>query len=238
VLFEKSDKLGGLLNDINKLPFKDDMLRYTEWLQRETLSCGADIRLGTEATAATVMAENPDAILVAVGSVPLTPKIEGLTRENVYNVLDVDSGRKQIPSGSKVVVCGGGLSGCESALALAMDGCKVTVVDMIETEDFAKGTHDLTRKALMHLLEKNGVQLIGGNLVRKIDDKGVLVENREWKFTVLEADYIVEAFGQKKNPAYEQFKELIPDVYYIGDCAEVKNILHANFTAYDRSLNI
>ena len=50
VLFEKSAMLGGLLNDVNKLPFKDDMLHYTDWLISTTMKCGADIRLNTEAT--------------------------------------------------------------------------------------------------------------------------------------------------------------------------------------------
>jgi hypothetical protein len=36
----------------------------------------------------------------------------------------------------------------------------------------------------------------------------------------------------------DRFFELIPDVYYVGDCLEVKNIMNANFTAYDRSCNI
>ncbi|NMA25085.1 MAG: NAD(P)-binding protein, partial [Clostridiales bacterium] len=70
VLFEKKDRLGGLLNDINKLPFKEDLLRHTEWLVRTTMNCGADIRLNTEATPFLVMAENPDAIIVAVGAQP------------------------------------------------------------------------------------------------------------------------------------------------------------------------
>jgi hypothetical protein len=36
----------------------------------------------------------------------------------------------------------------------------------------------------------------------------------------------------------DRFFERIPDVYYVGDCAEVKNIMNANFTAYDRCCNI
>jgi NADPH-dependent 2,4-dienoyl-CoA reductase/sulfur reductase-like enzyme len=40
VLFEKKDTLGGTLNDINKLPFKDDLLRHTEWAIRTTMNCG------------------------------------------------------------------------------------------------------------------------------------------------------------------------------------------------------
>ena len=39
VLFEKSASLGGALNDINKLPFKGDLLRYTDWDVKQTMEC-------------------------------------------------------------------------------------------------------------------------------------------------------------------------------------------------------
>jgi 2-enoate reductase len=154
-------------------------------------------------------------------------------------VLDVDSGRVKFPKGSKIVVLGGGLSGCESALALAMEGNTETVVDMIPIDGFASGGHDLSRNMLMQLLDDNGAVLIGENLVRSVADGKVEIEDKNWKTHYLEADYIVEAFGMKKNAAMaSRFFELIPDVYYVGDCAQVKNIMNATFTAYDRSCNI
>ncbi len=237
VVFEKADKLGGLLNDINKLSFKDDMLAYTEWLQRSAAKCGAEFKLGTEATPELVMAENPDAIVVATGSVPARPPIPGLDRENVHNVLDVDSGRVKIPGG-KVVVCGGGLSGCESALQLAMDGCDVTVVDMIDENDFASGIHSITREMLLMLMNDYNVKKIGGHIVRSIDEKSVTVEGKDWKYQTLEADYVVDAFGMVKNPVADQFRYLIPDVYVVGDAYEVRNIKYANLKAYDDCCNI
>ena len=237
VLFEKGNQLGGLLNDIDKLPFKDDMRGYTQWLQRETLACGADVRLNTEATADLVMAEKPDAIIVAVGSVPARPPIPGLDSDNVYNVLDVDSGRVKLSG--KVVVLGGGASGSESAIALAMEGCDVTVVDMIPEQEFAGDLHDITRNMVHYLFEEHNIKIIGGSIVRSISDNGVEIEDKNWNCTTLEADYVVEALGMKPNAEMRgRFFELIPDVYYVGDCEEAGNIMHANFTAYDRACNI
>ena len=237
VLFEKSDKLGGLLNDVDKLPFKDDMRDYTQWLERTTMHCGADVRLNTEATAELVMAENPDAIIVAVGSVPARPPIPGLDRDNVFNVLEVDSGRKK-PTG-RVVVLGGGTSGSESAIALAMEGCDVTVVDMLPVSDFANGVHDITRNMILYLFEEHNIKLVGESIVRSINENGVEIEGKNWQYKTLEADYVVEAFGMKPNVEMrDRFFELIPDVYYVGDCENAKNIMNANFTAYDRACNI
>jgi 2,4-dienoyl-CoA reductase-like NADH-dependent reductase (Old Yellow Enzyme family)/thioredoxin reductase len=239
VVFEKSDRLGGLLNDISLLDFKDDMLRYKEWVQRTTAACGADIRLNTEATPELVMAEAPDAIVVAVGGKAAHPPIPGLDGKMVCTVRDVDSGRVKIEGNKRIVVCGGGLSGCESALQLAMDGHTVTVVDQIPAESFAAGVHRMTWNCLMFLLKQNGVKLIGDHIIRSIDDSGVTVEGRDWRMEKLEADCVVDALGVVPQPAVvESFRRLIPEVYAIGDSEAVKNIKNAVHSAYDICCNI
>ena len=236
-LFEKSGVIGGLLHDINKLPFKGDLLRYTEWLSRTTKDCGAVIRFNTEATPELVMAENPDAIIVAIGAAPARPQIPGVKRPNVFNVLDVDSGRRKVSG--RIVVCGGGLSGCESALALAMAGCEVTVVDKIPVADFASGISDLTRRMLFALLSDNHVRLSGDHLIRSIGENDVLIEGTDWEYETLPADFVVEALGMKNNRLLaNRFVELIPDVYVVGDADEVGKISRATLSAYNSCINI
>ena len=233
VLFEKKDILGGNLHDINKFSFKDDMLRYTEWAVRTTMACGAEIRLNTEARPELVLAENPDAIIVAVGGIPAKPPIPGIDGSNVIGVLDVDSGRVSIPTGSKVVVCGGGSSGCESALALAMEGNGVTVVDQIPESRFVSDLSGATRTMLLYLLEENNVKLLGDHIIRSIDNDAVNIENRTWEYRTLQADYVVDALGMKPNPVVNDFFELTPDVYYIGDCDQIGSLRNACHTAYN-----
>lgn len=237
VLFEKGDKLGGLLNDINKLPFKEDMLRHTQWLQRTTMNCGADIRLNTAATPDIVMNEKPDAIVIATGAVPVKPRIPGLDNDNVCSVLDVDSGRVKVKG--KIVICGGGISGCESGLALAMEGNDVTIIDMIPASDFAPGMAHITRYQLLVLLEENNVKLVGDHLVRFIDKDGVHADGKNWSQDLYEADYIVDAFGMRSNTEMaDQFKELVPETYVVGDADFVKNLDSANHAAYYAACNI
>lgn len=231
VLFEKTDKLGGLLNEICALPFKDDLRRHVEWVTRTTMECGADIRLNTEATPELIMAEKPDALFLALGSKVFTPHIPGWDKAHVKGVLDVDNGRCEI--GQKVVVCGGGVSGLECALALAMEGKEVTVVDMIPVEDFAKGLAGITRSMLLALLEDNNVKLIGNCKVQSFPDNGVEIEDRNWKHIVLEADTAVAAFGTKaESTAAEALCGLIPETYVVGDCDNPVNIKTANTQAY------
>ncbi|MCD7790486.1 MAG: FAD-dependent oxidoreductase [Bacteroides thetaiotaomicron] len=237
ILFEAKDHLGGILPEICNLPFKDDMKKHVEWAVRTTMNCGADIRLGMKATKENVMAEKPDVIFCACGSSPFTPAIPGIDRENVYSVLDVDSGKKKV-SGN-IVVCGGGVSGCESALALAMEGNKVTIIDQLPTEKFASGMAGITRSMLLMLLSDNNVTLMGEHIVKSVSDEGVVVVGRRWTEKTVPADYVVSAFGMKSNKhENDKFKDLVPEVYIVGDAESVGNIKHANHMAYNIACNV
>ena len=230
VLFEKSDVLGGKLNDIDKLPFKGDLLKYTEWDAKTTFECGADVRLGVEATPELVAAENPDAIVVATGGEVIHVPLPGFDSDKVVKVTDVDSGRAKVSG--KIVVCGAGASGCESALALAMEGNDVTLVDQLPADQFAKDVTHITRGMLLSQLAEYGVKCIGDHIVRGLEAGGVRIEGRDWKETVLEADYVVEAFGVRPLPTEDWF-EMIPEVKAVGDASGIGNIMKANRTAFD-----
>lgn len=235
VLFEKATVLGGTLNDINKLKFKGDLLRYTEWSVKETMACGADFRLGVEATPELVMAEEPDALILAMGNRPFTPPVPGLDHASVVGVRDVDSGRVR-PRG-KVVVCGAGPSGAETALDLAMDGCEVTLIDRIEPECFAGSMNHITRGMLLARLEETGVRCLGGRNLCSIDDEGVHIQDRQWRWETLEADYVVDALGLRPADT-SAFRELIPEVYLCGDCSGIGTIYTANKTALDAAMEV
>lgn len=229
VLFEKEKTLGKKLYEISNLSFKSDMRRYWDWNVRTTTDSGAKIYLNTEATPELVMAEHPDAIFIAVGSSLITPPIEGI--EKVKSILDVDNRRVEV--GQKVVICGGGLSGTECALELAMEGKDVTVVDMLPADAFAKDASPSPRTMLMARLKQNNVKLVGESKVRRFTDKGVEILDRNWNEILLEADTVINALGMKTDPkVVEQFAGLIPEVYVIGDAAQVNNIRHANQSAF------
>lgn len=235
VLFEKANELGGALNDIDKLPFKMDLLSYTQWMVRKTLECGADVRLGTEATPDLVMVEHPDAIIVALGSRPVGACVDGIEASKMVDVRDVDSGRVRVSG--RVVVCGGGASGCESALALAMNGCEVVVVDHRAKDDLARGMIHITKGMLMALLEEHGVEIMTECNVERVDDAGVHVEDKSWRKHVLEADFVVNALGAKPVSPHP-FVELVPEVHVVGDCAGVATIKRAIHSAFDAAMDL
>jgi NADPH-dependent 2,4-dienoyl-CoA reductase/sulfur reductase-like enzyme len=231
VLFEKSDRLGGMINEISALSFKQDLRDYLDWLQRMTADSGADIRLDTSATAEAIRTEEPDLVFIATGSTLLEPPIPGIDKPHVQNVLDVDNSRVEV--GRTVVVCGGGVSGLECALELAYQGKDVTVVDMIPVEDFAKGFSGITRSALLKLLNDHDVRFIGDNRVVEFTNDGVVIEDRNWRRRELKADTIVTAFGTQSDKALiDELSSVVLDSYVVGDCNEIGTIKSANASAY------
>ena len=239
VLFEEKDHLGGHLPDICKLPFKDDLKQYTEWDVRTTLNSGADIRLNTKATPETVLRENPDALIIAAGSRLAVPPIPGIDGANVVDVISVDSGRQEV-RGENILICGGGMSGLECALGLAMQGKRVTVLDMVPVEEFAKEIVNFTRNMLLMLLDKHHVTLIGGEKVQKITPAGVETIDHDWVVRFHEADTVVTAFGLIPNREDTQaLMDLVPETYVVGDCGYgPKTIGNANTSAFNFSMEI
>jgi 2,4-dienoyl-CoA reductase-like NADH-dependent reductase (Old Yellow Enzyme family) len=86
VLFERRPKLGGRARLAGLRSGRERWHRYIDWLREEAEGAGVDIRLGVDADASTVLAERPDAVIVATGSV-LRPEAR---LPGPVPVLDVD----------------------------------------------------------------------------------------------------------------------------------------------------
>jgi NADPH-dependent 2,4-dienoyl-CoA reductase/sulfur reductase-like enzyme len=239
-LIERSDRLGGRIHDISGHPFKQDLRNYLKWTVDSVTSSDAKVVLNTEVTKETILAEAPDALFLAFGSDPVTLKFPGYDRPNVHSVLGVDGGRVKIGGHDRVVVVGGGLSGMECALALAMEGREdVTVLDMIPAEDFAGDMVLITRMMLLDQLRQYGVKLIGGRIVRGVTDEGVEVEGGDWRYTVIPADSVIMATGMKPRDAHlEELRYIVAETYIIGDAGGVKDLGNAIHSGFNRAVEV
>ena len=234
VLFEKSEALGGNLILASGPSFKDDMKLYLDWLIRQVKQDpGITIKLQSEATADKIKAENPDAVLIAVGSDPIIPEVIVGDRDNVVWAGDVHLDK--VKTGDTVVVAGGGLTGCEAALHLAQDGKKVTIIDMLDMRSL---TGDIPR-ALLTLLRENGVDFLTEVKLEEVTDEGVAIIDRAWKRTVIPAATVVLSLGfRPRAGVVEAFQDIIPAVYFIGDCRRPKDIKQAIHDAFNIAVEL
>ncbi|MDY6825590.1 MAG: FAD-dependent oxidoreductase [Bacillota bacterium] len=226
VLFEKDGQLGGNLHRAASMPFKDDMKKYLQWAIRETMNApGVQVKLSTEATPEKVMAEQPDGIIVAAGSIPIRPDLPGMSKDNVVWAGDVDTGDVKV--GENILVAGAGLIGSETALYLAQTGKKMTMIDMRPIEEVDKDIPFFNVIALRELLAENGVVTKAETKLEAFNATGVTVKDKTGKRIEIPCDTVVLSLGMKpRQDAIEAFVHLVPEVYIIGDCNNERGNLY------------
>ena len=234
ILYEKSDQLGGNLKLASIHPFKSDMKRYLEWLIRKVKSTpGIVIRMNTEADPGLVSAENPDAIVVAVGSKPIIPSIPCEVPGKMVWVGDVDAGKVKV--GDNVVIAGAGLVGLECALALIDNGKKVTIIDMLPQSPYhnrngAAGPEG--PRGIAYLLREKGAKFIFEVMLDSVNEKGAVVIDKNWKRQEIPCDSVVLSLGFESSEMAGEFEGLAEDVFVIGDARYPHNLMQAIHDAF------
>lgn len=223
-LCEKEYTLGGNLVLASVPDFKQDYRNLMNYLTTQVKKLGVAVKLATEVTPALLEEMKPDVVLVATGGTSIIPEIPGINGKNVATAVDVLSGKKK--AGESVVVIGGGLVGCETALHLAQKGSKVTIVEILDT--VACDMVGVNRMHLIKLLADANIKVLTGTEMLKVTAGGVALANKGGKKSTLPADTVVIACGFKPNDVlFEALKEKAADVYAIGDCVEPRNVYHA-----------
>lgn len=235
-VYEKQMQLGGQINIAAVPPRKGELRRAALDLAAEVLRAGARIHLGVEPDAERLLREKPDAVLLAVGAQNSCPPIPGADKAGVRDAWAVLAGEQT--AYGRVVVIGGGLVGCETAEYLAQQGCKVTIVEMLDT--VAAGESTTVLPTILENFRHYGVATHTKTTVREIADNRVVCTDGEGAELSLPCDTVVMATGAK--PVSFETKPLedagIP-VVRLGDCAaRPSDISNAVRTAYDAACTL
>lgn len=231
ILCEAGGKLGGQFVLAGAAPRKADFSMAAHMAAQNILDQRLDIRLNTPVTPKLIQELRPDAVIVAIGSAPIVPKIPGADGGQVYESHQVLAGA-EIPSG-KAVVIGGGLVGMEVAEYLCAKGCTVTVVEM---KDAVLGELGEMRKIGTQMaMAAEPITTLLKTTCKEILKNQVIVETEGVEKT-LEADLVVMAIGSKPRPSQDLQdickQESIP-CYVVGDALAAPRLaLNAIHEAY------
>ena len=213
-LYEKADRLGGTFLTIATGDFKWRIPQLIKWYEVQLKKLGVKVVLNTEIGVDDPVLESADAVFVATGSKPLMPAIPGIEK-----AIDVEQIHKNgMPEGKNVVICGGGLSACDTAIEYAAKGDrKFTIVEMLP--QLASDVMVVNKISIDRLLNEYGVEQLVNTKVVGITDAGVEVESAEGK-KVLPADVVIGAFGRARSL---ELADVIQNKYpmkttIIGDC--------------------
>jgi len=235
-LYEKEPVLGGLLNLAALPPNKGRMESLRNYLVKQMEKRGVKTELSRGVTPALLKEVNPDAVIVATGSVSVFPRIPGITRDNVVSFADVLTGKARV--GDTVVVVGGSGSGCETADFLAKKGKKVTIVEMLEVI-LKEVMPSKSRDMLIIELAKDKVTILTDTRAEEVTAEGLVVTGKDGSRRVLEADTIVLAAGSRpENGLYQEVKDIFSEVYSVGDCVKCGLVIDAIWPAYETALKL
>ena len=214
-LYEKDSRLGGTFLTIATGDFKWRMPQLIKWYEVQLKKLGVKVVLNTAVAADDPVLKSADAIFVATGSRPTVPHIPGIDNKKVIDVVDVH--KNGMPEGERVVICGGGLSACDTAIEYGAKGRKISIVEMLP--DVGNDVMVVNKISVDRLLKEYGVELLTSTRVVGITDEGVEVEHEGAK-RVVPADVIVSAFGRSRNL---ELADAIQNAYptkttIIGDC--------------------
>ena len=164
-----------------------------------------------------------DVLIMATGSRPIMPAIDGLGSAEKFTPAKILSGQVTLQK-QNILIIGGGITGCETAEFLAADN-EVTIIE--PTGKLAAGLETMNRLGLLARLKGQGIKIKRGFSVGSIAGKTVqLVKLSDGSGEQLTADAIILASGNQSDVLPLEGLE-IPRVYIIGDAKEPRGIMEA-----------
>ena len=226
VLLERSERTGGQVNVAAMAPGREEFGEIARYLDARARAAGVDIRTGVEATVDLVLAESPDAVVVATGSAPYVPEMPGAEGANVTTAADVIEGK--FDTGDRVVVIDvqGLQPGCDAANLLAGQGKQVTLVTGMPTvgEHVQAGLwrhlyEDLVRGGVT-LSPLTEVVAIGEN---SVDVRDAVYSAKTWTLDGVDT-VVFAAGGQARDGLYRELEGRVGELYAVGDCMQPRDV--------------
>jgi len=229
-LWEASERLGGNLWPAAKPNFKHDILDYIHYLKGLVKRLPIDVVLNKKATAEDVQNFGADYVILAIGArMEKTPFDNGAS-DRVLTVIQVLNGVE--PQGDKILIMGGGVIGCETALYLAHQGKQVTISTRRDKSALAEDLYDHNNHDVLLLMIKAAeITVLSETTPVRVENDGVVVDQSgaEKKIPV---DSLV--FAGRMIPENDLSKSLenMSTVFSVGDCVNPERIMEAVWTAF------
>jgi 2,4-dienoyl-CoA reductase-like NADH-dependent reductase (Old Yellow Enzyme family)/thioredoxin reductase len=237
VLFEKNSFLGGELHYVAMEHYKKDIKAFLDYLKAQIKKSNVEVHLETEVTPELVKKVMPDALIIAVGASPATPRIPGIEKRHVINFYHAIEHEDKI--GQNVVIIGGGTIGAEIGLELSLLKRKnVTIIEL--TGEIASQGNMLYRIALHQKIKQaNTLNIMLKTACQEIREDGVVVKTSDGEEKFICADTVIIATGMKPNKsAAESFYGIVPETFMVGDCIKPRKIMEAVMEGYTIASNL
>lgn len=225
-IFEKTDTLGGVFIKAAAPSFKDKDKLLLEYYKKQIKDLNIEVKLNSEVTNKTHL--QFDKVVVATGSYPRVINIKGI--EHCIEACDYLDGKEV---GEKVVVIGGGLTGCEIAYDLHLKGKTPIIIEAKNDLMAVTGICLANTSFLRDYFAHNNVETHLSSMVKSIESNKVTIKDEKNNEIIIPCDSIITATGYIP---YAQ--EVSKKSKVVGDASKVGNLRTVIWSAWDVAMKL
>ncbi|MGN1348269.1 MAG: FAD-dependent oxidoreductase [Acutalibacteraceae bacterium] len=229
VIHEKSGVLGGTFIPASAESYKGKLRELLDWYRLQMKKLGIEIHLNDEIKDISVFGSSP--VIIATGSKPVRlSKIPGF--DKTVEGCEYLSGEKQV--GDTVAVIGGGLTGCEIAYEIALQGKKPIIVEMKDDLISQKGVCLANSSYLREWFELNKVPVYLETTLKEVRDDSIICADKSGNRLEIKCDSVISCVGYIPAPLTQKAK----NVHLVGDCDKIGNLRSVIWQAWDEAMKI
>ena len=228
VIYEKTDKLGGTFVAASKASFKGKLRDLEKWYEKQMKDLNIEINFNKEIK--DIKNIDADAYVIATGSKRrILKNIKGF--DKAIEAIDYLNGKEV---GEDVAVIGGGLTGCEIAYELCLDGKKPAIIEAKSDLIAQTGVCLANSSYLREYFALHKVPVYLNSKVVEIKDNVVVVLDENNVEHDIKADSTIVSVGYIPTPLTKKDR----NVYLVGDCDKVGNLRTVIWKAYEVAMKI
>jgi 2,4-dienoyl-CoA reductase-like NADH-dependent reductase (Old Yellow Enzyme family)/thioredoxin reductase len=218
-LCERDARLGGRLWPFAALPSKKKGHWLREYLEASLRDAGVKIHTSITATPKMSKERKTDVLIVATGAQGKSKPAGAVSADALLKGEVHLTGKIET-----AVVLDASQAGCEAAEFLASRGCRVTIVTSSDENDIAEDAVPSYRAALLGRLKAAGVVLMPLSNVVERQVETLTVIGRDQERQRITADLVVDIGSQDWATTHREWTGVAEEVYFVGDCVELRNI--------------
>lgn len=229
IIYEKADRLGGAFVAAGAESYKGKLRDLLAWYERQMEQLGIEVRLNEEVDDVTRF--GTDQVVVATGAEPITLRgVQG--HQRMVEAIDFLNGEKQV--GHRVAVIGGGLTGCEIAYELALQGKEPVIIEMKNDLVAQKGVCLANSSYLREWFALHGVPIHLETTLTAVQEDRVLCQDKDGKPVEIPCDSVISSVGYVPKPLAGKGR----NIRLVGDCKQVGNVKTVIWNAYEAAMKI
>lgn len=225
-LYEKSGQLGGVFIQAARFSFKEKDRDLLAYYRNQIAQSSVEVKMNTEVHSLDEL--DADDIVIATGSA----KTRTLQIGEGKAITAVDFLKGDMSCGDKVAIIGGGLTGCEIAYELALQGKHPYIIEMQKDILMIPGSCMANTNFLRDAFDYYGVERYTSATTEKIEEDSITIKLEDGTEKTLPMDDCIVSIGYEKGVPF-QYDESKGHVYTIGDASRVSNLMNAIWGAND-----